>query len=400
MIRARTAAMAAALLASASSGLPVADAAEARVTQVKAADLGPTGPWFRLQDDPSNAGRPAGVQQVDGFADPVRFNGSLHLAIGPGQQAQAAHYFSAQVALSRFATGLSYDTFVDGAKSSARGTGPNFQLPMFCEGGFTTLSFQPQLATDALGHHGIHLDRWQHFVSTAASIWRSSRAVTGVPAGGEAPLSTFLHDCVRPGDGVIGIIANVGTLGDPTATLDTHVDNMTALGTVYDFTTGERVSGTASAIPTALAGGPAVYGTIAFTSPPGGPSLRDVGARLVLRGPAGLDPSDLSLMVNGHPVKLVAGRAARDRASACTLVAEFRTSHILRPGMPLVLHLRIKAGKHAPKGLVKITAELLADGYVPAQFTGITARTELRIVKPPRHENVCRLAEPGLCRHL
>ncbi|MGY4901370.1 hypothetical protein [Streptomyces sp. 900116325] len=78
-----------ALLAPAAVGA----AAPNTLEQVRAVHLGPNGPWFRLEDDPGNVNIPPGTEEVSPFADPVRFNGSLHLAVGPGQKSQAAHPF-------------------------------------------------------------------------------------------------------------------------------------------------------------------------------------------------------------------------------------------------------------------------------------------------------------------
>lgn len=111
-----------------------ADAAAPVVVRVGPADLGPNGPWLRLQDDPGNAGRPPGVQEVSPFADPVRFDGSLHLAVAAAaeaQQAQAAHYFTSTVPLSTVAASpLSYDLYVKGSTSTPAAIpyGANLQL--------------------------------------------------------------------------------------------------------------------------------------------------------------------------------------------------------------------------------------------------------------------------------
>lgn len=112
-----------------------ADAAAPVVVRVGPADLGPNGPWLRLQDDPGNAGRPPGVQEVSPFADPVRFDGSLHLAVAAAaeaQQAQAAHYFTSTVPLSTVAASpLSYDLYVKGSTSTPAAIpyGANLRCP-------------------------------------------------------------------------------------------------------------------------------------------------------------------------------------------------------------------------------------------------------------------------------
>jgi hypothetical protein len=211
------------------------------VVRVLPGDLGPDGPWLRLQDDPSNAGRPYGVQEVSPFPDPVFHDGSLHLAVAgndPAQQAQAAHYFTAAVPLTEVAARpLAYDLYVKGATSTpdAIPFGANLQLPVVCQGAFTTLSFQPQLATDSKGRTGAVADAWRHFDAGGSTQWRTSRAVAGFAAQSDHPLTDYVGACDAAGDGAIGVIANVGRLGDATASLDTYVDNITVDGTLYDF---------------------------------------------------------------------------------------------------------------------------------------------------------------------
>ncbi|AXI78761.1 hypothetical protein [Peterkaempfera bronchialis] len=362
---------------------PAPASAAVTVQQVRASDLGPGRPWIRLEDDPSNVGKTPGIERVAPFADPVRFNGSLHLAVGPGEQSQAAHYFSQKIPLGTIAaTRLSYDSFVDSAKSTATGTAANLQLPMTCQGAFTTISFQPQLATDSQGRSGVVPDTWQNFVSSGSSLWRTSRAVPTVPslpAGADAPLSAYVAACTAPGDGVLGVIGNVGRLGDPTATLDTYVDNLTVHGVVYDFAVQPLAQGHIGLANT-TPGRPcrSANGTIVFTDPTTGPFYRSVGTRLVFSQGRRLRPGDLTVTANGRPVTLTPGpdntltavlapAPARDLAPGGTYLTPFTVSFA---------HGVYSEGGQG--GALIVTAELLARGYVPLQETGVLARTRLR----------------------
>ncbi|NJP48201.1 hypothetical protein [Actinacidiphila epipremni] len=383
--------------------------------RVTAAQLGPQGPWLRLQDDPGNAGRPFGVQEVSPFADPVRFNGSLHLSVAgapQAQQSQAAHYYSQVVPFSAIgASTLSYDMYVRSWTStpSAIPYGANLQLPGFCQGAFTTLSFQPQLATDTQGRTGAVADTWRHFDAGGAALWRTSRAVGPFAAGSDHPFSDYATTCNAATDGAIGVIANVGRLGDASASLDTYVDNLTVNGTVYDFTvdgvakgrisvtgnpgtpgkpTGPGTWGmpdtpparvgsadTASAVRGGGGGGGggggqpcSLQGTITFTSPADGPYYSQVGTRLVLSGPGGLTPGDVTVTANGSPVTLTSGTGG-------TLTADITPPSAvdLAPGGTYSTPFTVTCVAGAP-GPVTVTAELLAQGYEPLQPTGVIAR--------------------------
>ncbi len=398
--------VAAALLATGATLFSFAPTASGAVVQkVRAADFGPGRPWIRLQDDPSNAGRTPGIQRISPFTDPVRFDGSLHLAIGPGEQSQAAHYFPQRVPLGTIARSeLSYDSYVDGHTSTATGTSANLQLPMYCRGAFTTISFQPQLATDSRGRAGVVPNVWQHFTSTGTSLWRTSRALPTVPplaANSDSPLSTYVSACDAPGDGVIGVIANVGRLGDPTATLDTHVDNLAVNGTVYDFAVDGLATGrvTVNATPGRPCGvarrhcpprwrGRAAAavrvrrsadGTLTFTDPRNGPEYRDVAARLVLSRRGGLSGRDLRVTANGQPVALTAG-------SGRTLTAlvlpspggNLAPGHTFRTSFTVAFADRRYGPRLREPADLTLTAQLLATGYEPRQRTGVEARSTLR----------------------
>ncbi|MFJ6776050.1 hypothetical protein ACIQOV_34695 [Kitasatospora sp. NPDC091257] len=368
------------LLASGTSVFGFASQAQAAIVQVSPADLGPRGPWFRLQDQPGNADRAHGVQEVSPFAAPDTFNGSLHLAVGPGEQSQAAHYFPPTPLDEIAASPLSYNTYVDSAHSSATGTGPNLQLPIYCLGEFTTLSFQPQLATDAQGNHGIVPDTWQHFASGPEGIWTSSRSIPGTPitAGGDYPLSTYVSTCTGANSRAVGVIANVGTLGDPNATLDTYVDNITAGGSTYDFAVDRRGTGTVE-----LEHGESsrherrVEGTVTFESPADGPHFRHVGTRITIAdGRQGLDPAAVQLTADGVLVPL-----AQDARGELTGIVPGAHLTDLLPGQSVSTHIEITfmvPDRLERVGQVTVTAELLAQGFTPLQPTGVTGRDTIR----------------------
>ncbi|MFF0049182.1 hypothetical protein [Streptomyces sp. NPDC005498] len=397
-----TASVSAAVLATGASlvllapATAVGAAAPNDVQKVPAADLGPGRPWIRLQDDPGNVGRPPGVQEVSPFADPVGFNGSLHLAIAGGQQAQAAHYFTQQISLSTIAAAeLSYDTFVASTTPpGAVGVGPNLQLPMICQGAFTTLSFRPEDNTDAQGHPGVVPDTWQHFASSGSSPWRTSRAVATFPAQSDNPLSDYVAACDAPGDGVIGVIANVGRLGNVNDTLDTYVDNLTVNGTAYDFAVDGLATGRVTLRNTTPGddcrpgrlcrpgGTRTATGTVTFTDPVNGPEYHAVGTRLVFSAGRALDPRDLKVTADGQPVALTAGPgrtligvvdpvpsvnlAPNDTFSTPITVSSTRGRNLTGGGN---------------RGSLTLRAELLAQGYDPLQRTGVEASTTLR--RPP-----------------
>jgi hypothetical protein len=385
--------------------LAPADASSTRavVQRVSSADLGPSGQWLRLQDDPGNAGRPPGVQEVSPFADPGRFNGSLHLAVAPAaeaEQAQAAHYFTSAVPLSTIAASpLSYDLYVKGSTSTPAAIpfGANLQLPIFCQGAFTTLSFQPQLATDTQGRTGSVADAWRHFDTGGSALWRTSRAVGSFPAQSDQPLSAFVSTCNASGDGAIGVIANVGRLGDASQSLDTYVDNLTVNGTVYDFAVDHTATGRISVEGSGGSGGygscdvnvngsntdygsngggggtnpcPSDSGTITFTSPSDGPDYTSVGTRLVFSG-QGLTPDSLTVTANGRPVTLTAGPDG-----TLTAVVAPDPEVDLAPGgtFSTPFTVTVNGSQH---GRVTLTAELLAQGYEPLQPTGVKASAQI-----------------------
>lgn len=397
----------AALLVSPLFAATQATAADRVVQRVTAADIGPTGPWIPLAGgDPA---RPAGVQEISPFADPVHFNGSLHLAVAGGavaQQAQAAHYFTQLLPLSTAKAGpLSYDFYVRGATStpSAIPVGANLQLPSFCHGTFTTLSFQPQLATDSQGRTGAVADAWRHFDASGNAVWRTSQTIGPFAAGSDHLLSEYAAECNGAADGAIGVIANVGRLGDASASLDTYVDNLTVNGTQYDFAvdgaatgslditpTGpgepckpgkwstEGTPGRVGALPASTRGGGggggngdscSIEGTATFSSPADGPYFTDVGTRLVLSREGGLTPDDVTVTAYGQPVTVTAGPGG-------TLVATITppTATDLAPGGTFVTPFTVTCDPDHAAGPVHVTAELLAQGFTPLSPTGVFAR--------------------------
>ncbi|WP_327367676.1 hypothetical protein [Streptomyces sp. NBC_01217] len=377
-----------ALLAPAAVGA----AAVNTVQKVLPTDLGPGKPWIRLQDPPNNVPTPPGVQEVSPFADPVRFNGSLHLAVGGGQQAQAGHAFPQVVPLSTIAAArLSYDTYVKSTvPPGATGVGPNLQLPILCQGVFTTLSFRPENNTDSQGRPGVVPDTWQHFTSTASSPWRTSQAVAAFPAQSDHPLSDYVAACNAPGDGAGGVIANVGRLGDMSATLDTYVDNLTVNGTVYDFAIGALATGRVALRNTGpgdncnrpgcrSAGGDhdSAAGTVTFTSPSDGPEYHGVGTRLVIADGRSLSHRDLTVKANGRNVPLVAG----PNRTVIGIIAPNPSVNLFPNGTyttPITITHRDRPGRVGPKDSLTVTAELLAQGYGPLQRTGVKAHATLR----------------------
>ncbi|MFF7675665.1 hypothetical protein [Actinacidiphila glaucinigra] len=395
MIRPIALAAAAALAAGAAFISAVPGSSAPRVERVRAGDLGPGGPWFRLQDQPGNGDRSPGVQEVSPFADPVRFNGSLHLAVTGDQQSQAAHPFTARVPLATIAASeLSYDSFV--TTGSVTGTAANLQLPVICAGGFTTLSFQPQLATDSQGRQGVVRGVWQHFVNGPASLWRTSRPAGTIPAQADRTLAEYIAACTGAGDGVDGVIANAGRLGQPNAglTLDTYVDNLTVHGTTYDFLVDGRTTARIS-LGNSTPGGPchAASGQVVFTDPADGPAYRSVGIRLILARTRGIDPGDVTVTVGGTPLVLTPGPGD-------ILVGTYAPSPAvdLDPGGTFGVPVSVTfnngpytaddaepagtaggpGGQGHRGGTLTLTAHLLALGYEPLQFTGVAAVTTLR----------------------
>jgi hypothetical protein len=317
-------------------------------------DLGPAGPWYRLQDDPSNAGKAYGTQEVAPFADAEWLDGSLHLGLEASEQSQAAHPFSAPIPLSTLlSTGISYSAYQNSAASTAGNTGANLQFPMICGGTFTTISFEPGRNVDSEGRNGVVPDTWQHFVATASSSWRTSQAAAGIPAQGDATLQTFADACAAPGDGALGVIAKIGQLGSPTATLDTYVDGITVAGNTYNFAVTGKATAKLSAPATLVAGGPAGQGTVTFTNPADGPEYPDIGTELTLTGPSGLRPEDVTVMVAGRRVPLTL------KADG-TLVGTLPEGTTLAPGDSSTTRFSIAVAAGAPPGRLTLNAELTA----------------------------------------
>ncbi|MCF3962427.1 hypothetical protein L1885_12265, partial [Streptomyces fuscigenes] len=314
--------------------------------RVTAADLGPDRAWLRLRDDPSTTRHP-GVEEIAPLAAPGRFDGSLHLGAGAGQQAQAAHYFTKAVPLATvLADPLSYASYVDGAHTTATGAGPELRLPMFCHGAFTTLSFQPQKATDGEGRAGVVPGVWQHWDAGRTAIWRTSRAIGDVDAGADAPLGDFADACAGDTSGVIGLIANAGGVGDASATLDSYVDDLAVAGTTYDFAVAGAASarvalrhdtaGTAGPPASGATAARTVTGVAAFRSPAGGPRYQGVGARLLIDDSTDPAPGDLTVTVNG-----IAAAVTRTAGGSLTAEAPAAVSDDLLPGRTVAVPFTI-----------------------------------------------------------
>ncbi|MFI6874594.1 hypothetical protein ACIBL6_14235 [Streptomyces sp. NPDC050400] len=336
-------------------GIVCLSAAAADVTVVNPGDLGPSGPWFRLQDDPGNAGIPNGTQEVAPFADAQWLDGSLHLGIGGGETSQAAHAFPAPITLtSLLASSISYSAYLDSAGSTAGNTSANLQFPMICGGAFTTLSFEPGRNTDTAGRTGVVPDTWQAYAPAGTSSWRTSRAVAGIPAQGDATLATFAAACTDPGDGALGVIARVGRLGSDTATLDTYVDGITVAGTTYNFAVEGRATAAVKVADRVTAGGPPVNGSVTYTNPADGPAYPDTGTALTLKGPAGLRADQVTLTVAGRRIPLTAGPGG-------TLVATLPKGTVLNPSGTSTTAFTLAVADGAPTGPLAVSAELTAE---------------------------------------
>lgn len=374
LLRTATATAALSALSVLACGFAPAAGADDTVQTVNPSGLGPAGPWFRLQE--TTPDRIPGVHEVAPKPDPVHLNGSLHLAIGAGQQAQAAHYFNTTWTplpmRPLLDAGLSYRSYTATEGSSVTNIGANLQLPASC-GGFTTLSFEPGANTDVQGE-ALKPDTWQKYRLTADSVMRTSRAVAGVPAGGDAPLSHFVEEC----EGAYGVIANIGRLGDANGTLNTYVDTITTQGTTWDFAVTGRASA-ALALPEEIeAGDDSRPADASYTDPADGPQYPGIGTRLTLKGPTGLRTDQLTVMSEGSEVPLT-------QETDGTLTGELRTSlragGTLEPGGKAGAAFTLAAAEGAPTGRLDVTSELTvtiagADGPLR---TGVTATDHTRI---------------------
>ncbi|MEE4489660.1 hypothetical protein [Streptomyces sp. BE230] len=350
-------------------GIAPTAGADDTVRTVHPSGLGPAGPWFRLQE--TTPDRDPGIQEVSPKPDPVHLNGSLHLAIGPGEQAQAAHYFNAtwtpEPMQPLLDAGISYWAYTSTEGSSATNIGANLQLPASC-GGFTTLSFEPGSNADEQGE-ALKPDTWQKYRFTADSVMRTSRAVAGVPAGGDAPLSHFIAEC----EGAYGVIANIGRLGDAVnGKLNTYVDNITAKGTTWDFAVTGKATAALTVPEEIEAGDGPRPADASYTDPDDGPQYPGIGTRLTLKGPAGLRADQLTVMSEGAEVPLTQGADG-------TLTGELRTNlragGTLEPGGKAGAAFTLAAAEGAPTGPLDVTTELTVTltGVDGPQRTGVSA---------------------------
>ncbi len=325
--------------------------ADDTVQTVHPSGLGPTGPWFRLQETAPD--RDPGIQEVSPKPDPVHLNGSLHLAIGAGEQAQAAHYFNStwtpEPMQPLLDAGISYWAYLSTEGSSATNIGANLQLPALC-GTFTTLSFEPGNNTDTQGE-ALKPDTWQKYRLSGNSVMRTSNAVAGIPAGGDAPLSHFIEEC----EGAYGVIANIGRLGAADGRLNTYVDNITAKGTTWDFAVTGRASAALTVPEEIEAGDGPRPADVSYTNPDDGPQYPGIGTHLTLKGPDGLQADQLTVMSEGSEVALTKHPDGR-------LTGELRTNlragGTLEPGGEAGAAFTLAADDGAPTGPLDVTTEL------------------------------------------
>ncbi|NEB79502.1 hypothetical protein G3I40_30430 [Streptomyces sp. SID14478] len=357
-------------------------AAAPTASVVHPSDLGPKGPWIRLQDDPSNSSKTPGTQAVSPKVAPDSYNGSLHLAVRNGQQSQAARYFPAKKPLQGLVSkGISYRSFVDASASNTTGYGPNLQFPTTCKGVFTTLSFEPGAANDDTGHHGVKPNTWQRFKVTGSAQLRTSRAIPGVAAASQdLPMSDFAAACTDAGDGALGVIANVGVLGSPSATLDTYVDDITVDGTRYDFAVTGKARAQLTVTHTLTAGAKAGSGRSTFTNPATGPAYPGTGSVLTFKGPKTLKAQHLRVTAYGRTVHLT--RRA-DGTLIGSIVNTRRAGANLAPSGTGGGAFTVSAVKGAPAGRVRVGTELTLTGAAGKPVaTGIRAAAATQIVTP------------------
>lgn len=377
LLRTATATAALSALTLLACGIAPPAGADDTVRTVHPSGLGPTGPWFRLQE--TTPDRDPGIQEVSPKPDPVHLNGSLRLAIGPGEQAQAAHYFNAtwtpEPLQPLLDAGISYWAYTSTEGSSVTSLGANLQLPSSC-GGFTTLSFEPGSNTDVQGE-ALKPDTWQKYRFTADSVMRTSRAVAGIPAGGDAPLSHFVAEC----EGAYGVIANIGRLGDTNGSLNTYVDTITADGTTWDFAVTGKATAALTVPEEIEAGDGARPADASYTDPADGPQYPGIGTHLTLKGPAGLRADQLTVMSEGSEVALT-------QATDGTLTGELRTNlragGTLEPGGKAGAAFTLAAAEGAPTGPLDVTTELTVTlaGVEGPRRTGVSATDRTLITAP------------------
>ncbi|WP_328695928.1 hypothetical protein [Streptomyces sp. NBC_00342] len=399
LLRTATATAALSAMSVLACGIAPTAVADDTVRTVHQDGLGPAGPWLRLQE--TTPDREPGVQEISPKPDPVHLNGSLRLAIAAGQQAQAAHYFNATwtpVPMRPLLdAGVSYWAYTASEGSSVTGIGANLQFPASC-GGFTTLSFEPGNNTDERGA-ALKPDTWQKYRLTDDSVMRTSRAVAGIPAGGDAPLSHFVTAC----EGAYGVIANIGRLGDPNGTLNTYVDDITAQGTTWDFAVTGRASAALTVPERIKAGDGPRPADVSYTDPADGPEYQGIGTRLTLKGPAGLKPDQLTVMSEGSAVPLT---QETDGSLTGELRTNLRAGGTLEPGGRAGAAFTLAAAAGAPAGRLDVTTELTVtvDGTDGPVRTGVSATDHSRITSAgtrpspspsPSHPHHPRPTPPG-----
>ncbi|MET7860474.1 hypothetical protein ABZS81_25330 [Streptomyces sp. NPDC005318] len=378
----RTATATAAVSALVCAATPTALAVDT-VRVVNPSGLGGNGPWFRLQDqgqDPDPE-RPPGIQEIAPKSDPVHLNGSLHLAVKNNQQSQAAYPFSPLGTLKPLQRlldqGVSYWAYTDteSEENSLADFGPNLQFPSDC-GGFTTLSFEPGRNKDTQGNR-LQPDTWQLYKLTGDSVMRTSRAVAGLPANADAPLSYFVKACAGAG----GVIANVGRLGAGGGSLDTYVDNITFDGTTWNFAVTGRATAALTTPEEIVAGDDARPADASYSNPGDGPEYAGIGTHLTLDGPHGLGAEQLTVVSEGKEVELTEqpnGTLTGD------LPTNLRAGGNLEPGGEAGADFTLTAASDAPSGTLKVTTELTVGGANGQPvLTGVRASDRTRIVAEP-----------------
>ena len=333
-------------------------------------DIAAGTPW---SVSPNNTG----IAGIGALADPIHFDGSAHLQIAGGQRAQLLHRIIerlSQVA----AQPLSYQVYVDraGTTPDAVASAVNLQLEVGAPI-FTTLSFQPQLSG------GSAAGEWRTFVNSPSSLWRTSRDVGPFAAGTDHTLADYIA-AQGPNGTVIASYLTIGTLGDPTATVNAYADNVSVGGDTYNFAT-DGTAQAAIAAPSTLEPRESAPVTLTFSSPADGPAILDPSAVFTLQGPATLHTRDFTVTAAGR-------RLVFTRAGDGTYSARLRLhgEDTLEPGTSLSAALALRLRDDAPCGTYQLSAELLSNGAptgISAHHTATSPCATTPPSPPPGSEN-------------